>query len=117
MKLTALVRIKYVTLVLYHEVTDLDECSSNNGGCEQHCHNTNGSCHCSCNSEYIINSDGHHCDDIPICSINNGECSQYCVKTVGSYKCYCSVNGNGDNCTGKSSTLQFTMLCRCNDEP
>ena len=36
-------------------------CTDNNGGCE-HCHNTNGSYYCSCNTSYFISSDNHHCD-------------------------------------------------------
>ena len=36
---------------------DIDECDTNNGGCEQVCTNSVGSFMCSCNSGYIINSD------------------------------------------------------------
>ena len=36
---------------------DIDECDTNNGGCEQMCTNSVGSFMCLCNSGYIINSD------------------------------------------------------------
>ena len=40
---------------------DIDECSINNGGCDQKCTNTNV---CSCNDGYILNGDGLTCDGI-----------------------------------------------------
>ena len=42
--------------------TDINECSTNNGGCEQLCHNTVGSYYCTCNSSYTLNTDDHMCD-------------------------------------------------------
>ena len=41
--------------------TDVDECSSNNGGCVQVCTNTVGSFNCSCNGGYTLNADGASC--------------------------------------------------------
>ena len=46
-------------------VADINECSSNNGGCAQNCHNTVGSYNCTCNTGYSLASNGHNC---------NGEC-------------------------------------------
>ena len=43
---------------------DIDECSINNGGCDEMCTNTNGSYVCSCNDGYILNDDGLTCDGI-----------------------------------------------------
>ena len=43
---------------------DMDECSINNGGCDEMCTNTNGSYVCSCNDGYILNDDGLTCDGI-----------------------------------------------------
>ena len=43
-------------------VTDINECATNNGGCEQICNNTAGSYQCSCGPGYTLNSDGHACD-------------------------------------------------------
>ena len=33
---------------------DIDECSTNDGGCQQHCHNTLGSYYCSCDSGWRL---------------------------------------------------------------
>ena len=41
---------------------DINECITDNGGCEQSCHNTIGSYYCSCNNNYTLNTDHHHCD-------------------------------------------------------
>ena len=45
-------------------ITDINECSINNGGCAQTCTNTNGSYmyYCSCNSGYMLDGDGHTCN-------------------------------------------------------
>ena len=39
--------------VLYYS-SDIDECSTNNGGCEHNCQNTIGSFKCSCRSGYVL---------------------------------------------------------------
>ena len=44
--------------------TDIDECASDNGGCEQNCHNNNGSYTCSCNTGYA-SSGFHGCVGMP----------------------------------------------------
>ena len=41
--------------------TDINECHTNNGGCEQICNNTVGSFECSCNQGYSLSSDGTNC--------------------------------------------------------
>ena len=41
---------------------DIDECSSNNGGCAQVCTNTPGSYTCGCNPGYELNGDGFSCN-------------------------------------------------------
>ena len=45
-------------------ITDINECGTDNGGCEQTCTNTNSSYmyYCSCNSGYILDGDGHTCN-------------------------------------------------------
>nr|XP_026493166.1 collagen and calcium-binding EGF domain-containing protein 1 isoform X1 [Vanessa tameamea] len=40
---------------------DVDECKSNNGGCEQRCVNDPGGYHCECNLPYSVASDGRRC--------------------------------------------------------
>ena len=43
------------------ELSDINECQTNNGGCEQNCANTDGSFECSCNQGYRLSSDGVNC--------------------------------------------------------
>ena len=40
-------------------LSDVDECASSNGGCDQICTNNPGSYQCGCNQGYISN--GKHC--------------------------------------------------------
>lgn len=42
--------------------TDFDECSVNNGGCEQTCSNNVGSFTCSCASGYLLSDNGLTCE-------------------------------------------------------
>ena len=41
---------------------DIDECSSNNGGCAQVCTNDPGSYTCGCNPGYELDGDGFSCN-------------------------------------------------------
>ena len=41
---------------------DVNECSSNNGGCQQLCADTQGSFTCGCSSGYVLSSDGRSCN-------------------------------------------------------
>ena len=43
-------------------ITDIDECQTNNGGCNQTCTNTDGSFECSCVTGYILMMDDMGCD-------------------------------------------------------
>lgn len=45
-----------------HNYPDVDECLSDNGGCDHNCTDSDGSYTCSCNNGYQLNSDGHKCD-------------------------------------------------------
>ncbi len=45
-------------------LVDINECNTNNGGCNQVCTNTDGSFMCSCNSGFML------ADDLVAC---NGE--------------------------------------------
>ena len=40
---------------------DINECSTNNGGCEHACANTDGSYVCSCNRGYELAANNHNC--------------------------------------------------------
>ena len=66
--------------------TDIDECATDNGRCQQTCNNTDGSHFCSCSTGYMLNSDQLACDDIDECVITN-PCPSTCVNTNGSYRC------------------------------
>ena len=41
---------------------DINECSTNNGGCSQKCSNTDGSYYCSCSEGYRLKSDAFSCE-------------------------------------------------------
>ena len=41
--------------------SDINECSSNSGGCSGTCHNTAGGYYCTCSTGYSLNSDQHGC--------------------------------------------------------
>ncbi|MBN2802783.1 MAG: hypothetical protein JXR91_06790 [Deltaproteobacteria bacterium] len=45
---------------------DIDECETDNGGCEQICINDEGASHCECNTNYILSEDSLGC--IPVCN-------------------------------------------------
>ena len=40
---------------------DINECSSQNGGCEQNCQNTIGSYSCSCLTGYLMDINSYNC--------------------------------------------------------
>ena len=42
--------------------TDINECSTTNGGCTQTCQNTAGSYYCVCGTGYSLASNNHGCD-------------------------------------------------------
>ena len=114
-------------------IIDTNECSSNNGGCEDACINTVGSYLCSCNtSGYYLNANKYNCSgkhwfsssfitnlnlDINECNINNGGCAQKCINKQGSYHCACdqgyALDTDGHNCSGTifpSLAITIVML-------
>lgn len=68
---------------------DLNECDTNNGGCEDTCTNTDGSYQCSCRTGYRLASDKQACADVNECKENTDNCQngEDCVNTVGGYYC------------------------------
>ena len=40
---------------------DINECATNNGGCQQICNNFAGGRSCDCNSGYTLNNNGRTC--------------------------------------------------------
>lgn len=59
---TAQVIIINAWIIMSVSCIDINECNTNNGGCEQFCHNTVGSYYCTCNNTYTLNADKHMCD-------------------------------------------------------
>ena len=45
----------------YYYISDINECESNNGGCQHNCSNSVGSFQCSCLPGHTLNSDGLQC--------------------------------------------------------
>ena len=103
---------------------DINECSTNNGGCAQDCANTQGSFSCSCRNGFQLASDGRGCNgkalllaihflglllkfspaDINECNTNNGGCAYNCTNTLGSFMCSCrngfQLASDGLGCDG-----------------
>ena len=47
--------------ILFFILTDINECDSENGGCDHNCYNEIGSFHCDCNIGYMLEDDGLGC--------------------------------------------------------
>ena len=45
----------------HYYISDINECESNNGGCQHNCSNNVGSFQCSCLPGHTLNSDGFQC--------------------------------------------------------
>ncbi|KAI8515729.1 hypothetical protein Bbelb_065420 [Branchiostoma belcheri] len=80
--------VMWTVLLLLVVNTDVNECSSNNGGCAHNCVNTDGSYRCTCRFGYEL-SGSRTCVDANECSGNNGGCNHGCTNTVGSHRCTC----------------------------
>ena len=48
--------------ILEQLVSDINECLTNNGGCNQTCHNSIGSYSCSCGIGFELHIDKHDCN-------------------------------------------------------
>ncbi|XP_076085349.1 uncharacterized protein LOC143056150 [Mytilus galloprovincialis] len=88
---------------------DIDECSLQNGGCDQNCANTHGSFECSCDRGYLLQNDNKTCIDINECLNKNGDCEQICRNTNGSFHCRCRdgfvLLSDGKTCTDKNECI------------
>uniref|UniRef100_A0A8D0L9S5 EGF-like domain-containing protein n=1 Tax=Sphenodon punctatus TaxID=8508 RepID=A0A8D0L9S5_SPHPU len=71
--------------------TDVNECTNENGDCEDQCCNTIGSYYCRCPAGQKLGEDGKSCKDIDECVVLNGSCQQRCVNTQGSFSCECEM--------------------------
>lgn len=73
------------------QLTDINECTRLNGGCNHICEDTDGSFVCKCRPGYRLSSNKRTCDDIDECT-ENTPCDQnngVCTNLLGSYKCSC----------------------------
>ena len=50
-----------VCVCLLFQLADVNECDTDNGGCDQVCVNTIASFSCECNTGYLLDSDGFSC--------------------------------------------------------
>lgn len=71
---------------------DINECLTNNGGCDSHaqCINIPGSFKCVCDQGY--NGDGIQCEDIDECADDPTLCDNgVCLNEQGSFSCECQM--------------------------
>jgi len=102
---------------------DINECLTNNGGCNQVCLNKPGSYMCSCNEGFRMN-EHKTCVDINECATNNGNgpCDHYCENLVGSYECSCltgfNLQGDKLSCKDIDECVNNTECQQdCNNTP
>jgi hypothetical protein len=104
-----------------HACVDIDECQTDNGGCDAlvECTNVPGSFRCGNCAEGYTGGGPGGCVDINECATNNGGCDERatCTNTVGSRTCACLAGymGNGLTCTPNPPTL--TIANAIIDEP
>ncbi|XP_065447834.1 growth arrest-specific protein 6 isoform X4 [Chrysemys picta bellii] len=77
---------------------DINECSVQNGGCNQVCLNNPGSYRCSCYSGYALLKNNKICEDIDECTVSTGICGEArCKNLISSYACLCDTGYKYDN--------------------
>ena len=122
---------KEKTILILCVYSDINECLTSNGGCEQNCNNTEGSFSCFCASGLSLDSNGLNCSgkflfyscnlvvyfsltDNNECLVNNGDCEHTCTNSEGNFSCSCntgySLDDNERNCTGEYNTVISTIL-------
>ncbi|EGG19290.1 hypothetical protein DFA_02077 [Cavenderia fasciculata] len=103
--------------------TDVNECLTLNGGCNQTCTNTQGGRTCSCGAGYTTSDGGVTCDDVNECLTANGGCSQTCTNIPGGRTCSClagySTSDNGLTCNDVNECLNANGGCpqECENTP
>lgn len=97
---------------------DIDECAEQSSKCNQYCHNTNGSYHCSCQQGFKLDTDQRTCIDINECSESNGGCSQLCENKAGTFNCKCRdgfrLQNDGKTCKDIDECAESIDLCTQN---
>ncbi|CAB4002694.1 multiple epidermal growth factor-like domains 6 [Paramuricea clavata] len=87
---------------------DMDECKTQNGGCEHNCCNTVGGYYCTCNAGYTLQSDKKNCLDTNECNNSNGGCNHTCLNLPGSFQCRCpsgsTLAADKKTCTGGTAS-------------
>lgn len=69
-------------------LADVDECASDDGGCEYRCINNYGSYECVCPTGYKLQPDERTCRDVDECAVKD-TCEHMCTNSPGSYQCSC----------------------------
>jgi hypothetical protein len=98
--------------------SDINECASNNGGCDHNatCMNTAGSFTCTCNPGY--SGPGTTCTQINPCLTSNGGCdaNATCTNNSGFAACQCKTGymGSGTSCTQINPCLTSNGGCDAN---
>uniref|UniRef100_G1KRA9 EGF like domain multiple 6 n=1 Tax=Anolis carolinensis TaxID=28377 RepID=G1KRA9_ANOCA len=81
---------------------DVNECSTENGGCQGQCCNTIGSFYCKCPVGQKLGEDRRSCEDIDECAVKNGGCQHTCMNILDSYHCECDaahrLHADGHTC-------------------
>ncbi|OXB82515.1 UNVERIFIED_CONTAM: hypothetical protein H355_000773 [Colinus virginianus] len=97
----------------------VNECSTENGGCQDQCCNTIGSYHCKCPAGQKLGEDGKSCRDVDECAEMNGGCQQDCINTHGSFYCQCQaghrLHADGRTCLNIDECAEGRARCahRC----
>ncbi|XP_042314472.1 EGF-like and EMI domain-containing protein 1 [Sceloporus undulatus] len=84
---------------------DVNECTLENGGCQDQCCNTIGSFYCKCPVGQKLGEDKKSCEEIDPCLNGNGRCLHICQNESGFAKCECysgyHLSADGKSCTGR----------------
>ena len=67
--------------------SDINECLSSNGGCDQNCLNLEGSYKCSCEGGFLLAGDNRTCEDVDECLTT--PCDHECINVPGAFRCEC----------------------------
>ncbi|XP_050637334.1 EGF-like and EMI domain-containing protein 1 [Macaca thibetana thibetana] len=80
---------------------NVNECTIDNGGCQDRCCNTVGSYYCKCQADQKLEEDGKGCEDVDECAVVNGGCQQRCINTLGTFHWECDTGWrlHADECT------------------